>query len=119
MQVKFDGLEGIVSRLRQMENTESIEKNALEKAGEHIRNEMSKAAPYKEGTLSENIVKTDVKEGAILIGTEPKGDGFYGYFHEYGTSKMPARPWVRPTWESNKVKVQNIMSSEIKKGLKL
>lgn len=30
------------------------------------------------------------------------GDGFYAMFHEFGTAKMPARPILRPAFDSQK-----------------
>ena len=34
------------------------------------------------------------------------GDGWYGRFHEYGTSKMPATPILRPAVENNAEKIR-------------
>lgn len=46
-------------------------------------------------------------------------DAFYLYFHEYGTSKMRARPWMRPTWENEMQNIINKMKEEMKARLRL
>ena len=84
MDLKFNGLDSIVSRLRQMENTEVIEKKALEAAGNHMKSKMETSAPVRTGTLKANIIVTGVKNGIIQVGTDQQGDGFHGYFLEYG-----------------------------------
>lgn len=45
------------------------------------------------GNLVESIT-VEVTKDEITVG--PDKSGFYGFFLEYGTSKMSARPWFRP-----------------------
>ena len=47
----------------------------------------------------------------------PKGEGFIGLFFEFGTSKMAARPWLRPAWDKNREQVLKSISGEIGKSL--
>ena len=37
------------------------------------------------------------------------GDGWYGRFFEYGTSKMPANPMLRPAVENNAEQLRKVM----------
>lgn len=43
----------------------------------------------------------DVK-GKVVYRVYTTRSAFYGRMLEYGTKKMSARPWFRPTWDANK-----------------
>lgn len=43
-----------------------------------------------------------------------KNDPFYWRFVEFGTSKMPARPFLRPAFEANKDKAVTIIRDKLK-----
>lgn len=45
---------------------------------------------------------------AVVVGA------YYGFFHEYGTSKMPAHPFVRPAADTKKPEVLAAMQRVIK-----
>lgn len=44
-----------------------------------------------------------------------KVDAFYAAMIEFGTSKMPARPYMRPAYESTKGEVMKIIEAEVAK----
>ena len=46
-----------------------------------------------------------------LVGTNVE----YAPHHEYGTSKMKARPFLRPTFDENKGKIREMIRNEIEK----
>lgn len=119
MDVDFAGLAELTRRVRSMGDTQGMEKKALEAGAKHVQKELEKVAPMRTGTLKANILMSDIENGKIDIGTHSTGLGFHGFFLEYGTSKMPARPWARLAWESNKRKVKEIMADELRKGLRL
>lgn len=119
MDVDFAGLDELTRRIRAMGNTQGIEKKALEAGAKHVKKELEKVAPVRTGTLKANVLMSEIKDSKIDVGTKAKGDGFYGFFLEYGTSKLPAQPWARPAWETNKRKVKQIMADELRRGLGL
>lgn len=119
MDVDFSGLDALIRQVRALDNNQDIEKKALEAGAEHVKTVFERAAPVQAGTLKANILTSDIQNGKIDIGTRPTGDGFYGFFLEYGTSKLNARPWARPAWEREKRKVKDIMAEELRKGLGL
>lgn len=119
MELRVSGLESITRRIRALGDTQEVERKALEAGADHAKAELEKAAPVLTGNLKANIIQTEIKDGKIDIGTRPTGDGFYGFFLEFGTSKMPARPWARPAWERNKRKVKDIMADELRRGMDL
>jgi HK97 gp10 family phage protein len=59
-------------------------------------------APRETGRLASSIVAevfNDKRGASGKVG--PTRDVFYGTFHEFGTSRMAARPWLRPTLDED------------------
>lgn len=102
-----------------------VENEALKKAGEVILNEAKNNAPQKTGKLKEGLKVSSVRKKNdnkyVLVGIQ-KGDNsniFYGKFLEFGTSKMPAKPFMAPAYESKKEEVKEIIKEELRRGLGL
>lgn len=53
-----------------------------------------------------------------LIGKKANRKAFYGRFVEFGTKKMPAKPFLTPAWEENRNEVRDRVQAEIQKVLK-
>ena len=57
-------------------------------------------APERTGKLRQSIAHTVSVEGNTITGKmgvrKGKGFAYWGRFHEFGTSKMPAHPFLRP-----------------------
>lgn len=119
MSVKMEGLDELRAKLNRMSNAEQIKTSALEKSGEHLRKAIADSTPVLTGALKEAIVKGEVTDGKILIGPSQQGPAFRAHFVEFGTSKMKAKPFLRPTFEQEKSTIERIMADEIRKGLKL
>jgi HK97 gp10 family phage protein len=97
------------------------------RAGGKVLLEATKAvAPKDEGDLKTSIVlrvskKKRKGEYAMRVQTGEsgigEGDDFYARMLEYGTHKMPARPWMRPAFAMNWGKAarvaQDIIRTEI------
>jgi len=73
-----------------------------------VKNEIKKRAPVgkgpahpKYGRLKNNIKTTKIKQrgGAATIAVHT-GKAYWGSFLEFGTSKMSARPFFRPAFDS-------------------
>lgn len=92
--------------------TADHQRKALSKGAELIRSEAAALAPRGQGEhIAEHIIVdplTDAEldraeevvgaHAAVLVGPERRF--FYGYFLEYGTSKMPAQPFMRPAFDT-------------------
>ena len=111
-------------RLAEMANFQTIEKKTLEKAGEHLRDKLEEKVysfGFKKRTgksAKSFVLKREIINGSIKVGlSNQNNDAFYLYYHEHGTSKMPARPFMRPTFEQEKQKIEQIMAEEIRRGL--
>ncbi len=115
--VTLDGLEALQSRLASLANRTDIERKALEAAGGHLQNAITNSVPIRTGALQTSITKGEVADGKILVGPSQQGPAFRAHFVEYGTSKMSAQPFMRPTFEREKSRIESILSEEIRRGL--
>lgn len=81
------------------------------------RDAIRAAAPVDEGITRKNVVAAAAKNNApgtftagVRVKSERRDGGrnpAYTYrFSELGTSKEPARPWIRPTWDSNEDEIE-------------
>lgn len=55
------------------------------------------------------------KSGDEYGKSRAKVDAFYAAMIEFGTSKMPARPYMRPAYDSTKQQVIGIVKAEVEK----
>lgn len=99
---------------------------AMRDAAKPILNDAKRRAPVLSGQLRKSLkiraLQRNRKKGqvGVAISTDKgffKGDEFYGAFHEFGTSRMPARPFIRPAFEANKARAVKIVGEAIKLGL--
>ena len=121
--VKMDGLAELQRKLKSFSNPDPIVNKALEKSGEHLRSAIQEITPVRKGpsggALKASITKGEVIDGKIQIGPSQQGPAFRAHFLEFGTSKMSAQPFMRPAFEQQKSRIEQIMAEEIRKGLGL
>ncbi len=48
-----------------------------------------------------------------------QGEAFYWRFLEFGTNKMPAKPFLRPAFESTKTRAVEVMKERLAKAIEL
>ncbi|WP_330391310.1 HK97-gp10 family putative phage morphogenesis protein [Peptoclostridium litorale] len=121
-EIKLEGMDELLNRLEQLgKKGAQIENNALKKAGEIVKESIESRAPKRTGKLKESIKvsKIKTKEGQKIVEVGPDGDGFYGKFLEFGTTKMAAQPFMGPGFEAVKDEAAEAIKEEIKKGLGL
>lgn len=104
--VRIDGIDKLRRRLAELDKNVRSElmTEALLAAAEPVRAQAEASAPRRRGVLAVNVVKeVDEKEekGTVKVGPRTR-DAFYGYFIELGTSKMAAKPFLRPAIESQR-----------------
>lgn len=122
--LKIEGMDELLNKISEMGRKASrIENDALIKAAEPILEDAVRSAPKLTGKGKEGlkITRPKLKDGKryILIGID-RGDIseiFYMKFHEFGTSKMQARPFLGPAYEKNKTKAMEIIKEELKKAI--
>lgn len=115
--VRMEGLQELQNRLASMSNRTNIERKALEAAGEHLQSAITRAVRVRTGALRDAIEKSEVTNGKIIVGPSQQGPAFRAHFLEFGTSKMSAKPFMRPTFEVEKSRIESILAEEIGRGL--
>ena len=112
--IKVEGGEELAENLRRLGiKMEEAIKPGLEKGGEIVRVDGSNRAPRRRGKLAADIVKSKVEKNEIKVG--PGKDVWYGKFPELGTSRMSARPYLRPALDENKDKINEAIRKELSK----
>ena len=129
MSVEVTGLKELAEKLAQM--GPRLERNGLRAAvsagAEVIRKEARARAPVATGTLRRAFYKKQIREQSgqkqqtFFVGVRsgkryaPKGqDAYYWRFQEFGTAKMPARPFLRPAFESKKNEAVEAMKKKLR-----
>ena len=119
--VEITGVDDLLNSLRSMKLDDQTRDAALTAGGEHLRSRMEAASPVGHTRkLKDSISKSEVSaEGEILIGPSQGGPDFRAHFPEFGTSKMKATPYIRPTYEREIGPARKIMINVVKerKGL--
>jgi HK97 gp10 family phage protein len=116
------GMEELFNQLDSLgEDASKALKEAVMKGAEIVREDASRRAPRRTGKLSQSIIieSAEVEPDYVSVKIGPNKEAFYGRFVEMGTSKMPAKPFLRPAWDANKENVKKIISDELKGRLGL
>ena len=124
--LEVQGMQALIDRVNALgKQGKKVENKALLKAAEPILEDAISNAPeqYGDGKAGLKISRPKKKGDSkiVLIGIE-KGDMseiFYMKFHEFGTSRMPAKPYLGPAYERNKLKAIDIIKTEVRRGLGL
>lgn len=122
----FSDIDKLQKRLDEMGRKGSIlENKALLAGAEVINKEVVKNAPERTGHAKKylKVSKVSKEKGikVVKVGIS-KGDNseaFYLKFHEYGTSKMAARPFMRPAFQRKRKEALEKTHEVIKEGLGL
>ena len=114
--VEIEGAEELEAKLQALGaeiNSGELLESAMMDGAEIVRGAVQSSAPVRTGQLagSIQISKQGRKEHSLRIG--PAGSGFYGRFLEYGTSRMSARPFVRPAFDGVRVQAEAAISDSI------
>lgn len=88
---------------------------ALEKAAEPVRKRAEELAPKRTGRLARHmVIQKKIKSRIYTALVGPEKMFFYGYFNEYGTSKMAPSPFLRPAMAQMRDKALEILRNELR-----
>ncbi len=105
-------------------------RKAARKAMVPVRNEVKTNAPFDPNLpvhINANVALRSkwsgdnlrLRVGIVGGAKQNKETPFYFRFHEFGTKKMPARPFMQPALESNAQQILDTVADELKKALGL
>jgi len=124
--LEVQGMQELMDKVTAMGKLgKKVENKALLKAAEPILADAISNAPeqYGDGKAGLKISRPKSKSGTkyVLIGISKDdiSEIFYMKFHEFGTSRMPAKPYLGPAYERNKSKAIDIIKTEVRRGLGL
>lgn len=75
---------------------------------------MGSTGALKQALVTKKLERTGDQPAPSLSGVDQKV-AFYARFVEYGTAKMPARPFFRPAWDSKFQETRKFIRNELKK----
>jgi HK97 gp10 family phage protein len=139
--VNIRGLDDVLAKLHELSPKvqRGIERRVLRKAAKPILEQAKANAPMKTGKLRRSLKirslrsRKDKQQVGVRVGTANKGDGYYGYFHEFGwrigkrpkirlarnlelgvdhRQEVPPKPWARPAFDSRKDESVEIINTE-------
>lgn len=139
MKAEIIGSKELIDKLNKLSNAVrgKVIENSLVAGGLLISNSAKNKAPYKTGTLRRSIHvgghtaesapdftpkdvagsysdiggnQNDENSASVLIGTNLE----YAKYQEYGTSKMAARPFLRPALDEEKENVKDEIGAALK-----
>ncbi|ERN52830.1 HK97 gp10 family phage protein [Alkalihalophilus marmarensis] len=121
-QFQLEGLEELMRSLEQSSNdVEKVKEDALLAGAKIMQDETKKTAgtvlKRRSGDLINNIEISDVEGDEVHVYVDNQGKAYYGHMHENGTSKMPARPFMGPTFNRSKVQINRAMANKIRAKL--
>jgi HK97 gp10 family phage protein len=87
-----------------------------------VENAARNNAPYLTGTLKDSIghetAEKSAKQCLVAVGpgsgTDSDEDIGYAVYQEFGTSKMPAHPYLRPALDENRAEVVDVMAQVLR-----
>ena len=105
-------------------------RKAARKAMVPVRNEVKANAPFYPNLpvhINANVALRSkwsgdnlrLRVGIVGGAKQNKETPFFFRFHEFGTKKMPARPFMQPALESNAQQILDTVADELKKALGL
>ena len=104
------GAQVVKKRAKQIARSKGIEDT-----GALIRNIAGKVEKQRSPEYVQ--INIGVRHGKPNPKAKRQDDPFYWHMHEFGTSKMAARPFIRPAFEETKEEALGAMVERVKKGL--
>lgn len=124
MSTEIKGLNDLIAKLNSLpvKLEKKVIRSAVRKGANIIRDKARGYVPVDHGDLKKSITVSSAKykKGTIAFAIKPRKnkkrnkDIFYGKFVEFGTSKMPARPYMRPAYDEAEREVLETVISDIK-----
>ncbi len=119
LKLSVTGDKKVLARIKRLERElPGVTTAACVKAAEVVATAAKAKAPRDGGTLADSIMVQPAKLGAwVRADAVTDDDREYAGHVEYGTSRMPARPYLRPAVDGNKAKASAAAGREFDRQL--
>lgn len=124
--IELNGIDQLLQQLRQRgeQASKKVERQALRAAGHVMADDMAERANRSDSArqyhLQDNITVSGVrrKDGVkyVLVGPNKKV-AWRAHFPEFGTSKMPATPYITPGFLAKRKESLLIIADVLREGL--
>lgn len=112
-----EGVGNLVENLRELgKAAEPVLRDALLDGAKLIRTEAMTLAPRDTGRLARSI-KVDQDPTGLRTWITTTKKGYYGMFHEFGTVKMAAHPFMRPAVDGKEDEVFRLIEERVRVAL--
>ena len=135
IKVRLEGIEELKKIFKQLDREvkKQIYEKAVQEGAEMVVQTAKAKVPVDTGALKESIKIIESKAGEkgsfSKVGSDiaihkrdavtRQAHGYYSFFTEYGTSRMPARPFIRPALDENSQKIKDkfieVLKSEVER----
>lgn len=114
MAVVVKGLAELEAKLKKLTPTvEAAAKRGVYKAALKVEGDAKMIAPVDTGNLRRSITTSQGNDISAAVSTTVE----YAPYVEFGTSRMQAQPYLRPSLNKNKTNAQIIVSDEIRRAI--
>lgn len=104
--IRVDGIDNTIKDILKYTNKfEDGAKKIIDDTAKEVRKIARQKAPYLTGKTRQSISVKTIKGGlgkTVSPKRERGGHGYIAHFHEYGTTKMAAHPFMTPAEEQAK-----------------
>ncbi len=118
---KIEGLDALDKAVRKLPQNiqKRVLKGALRAGGRVIAKEAKQRAPKKTGTLRKSISVQvgKTRQGGAIAFVTTKPEAFYSHMIEFGTSKIPAKPFLRPAFDATQQETIKAIGDALAKGI--
>lgn len=117
--VRLEGVDKAIDRLREIERRVLNQglKDAYTSGAEVVRADAERRAPRGETLLLSGSMKAEWDSRTKRARVGPGREAYYGFFQEFGTSRHPAQPFLRPALDANRGEVLRIVGMKLKQTI--
>lgn len=119
--VRVTGVDRLTRKLRKLQGdafSAATMTDALWDAAEPVERTASDLAPKRTGALSRGVHRDVMdREPGPAVGVGIGRNEFYGLFSEVGTVKEPARPWLRPAFDTHRRAVVAAFTARLRREI--
>ncbi|MCK9921598.1 hypothetical protein MXD61_06795 [Frankia sp. AgPm24] len=116
--VQIEGLGDLRAAARRVqEQVRRGVQRAVAQSLEAVQTDAERRAPTRTGALRRYGIGSQVDGDGMSGDVGFTGDGFYGLFHEFGTTQHGAQPMLGPAAEAERVELPQRLTREITREL--